>query len=163
RYTERLTEACAAVSVGSKGDSYDNALADTVIGLYKTALVDRHGPWRSIDVLELATLAYIGWYNHSPLHSACGYRPPAAHKAAYYACQKRLVSPSVVTQTTRPSSPGRFSADFPSPPAAQRFPRSSSPVLGCDRHGGAARLPPTARGRSHRTVPGGRRGLGQPV
>lgn len=85
RYTERLAEAGAAVSVGSKGDSYDNALAETVNGLYKTELVHRHGPWRSLDELELATLEYIDWFNHRRLHSACGYRPPAEYEAIHYA------------------------------------------------------------------------------
>ena len=84
RYTERLVEAGASVSVGSKGDSYDNALAETVNGLYKTELVERHGPWRSLDELELATLEYIDWFNHRRLHSACGCRPPAEYEALHY-------------------------------------------------------------------------------
>lgn len=84
RYTERLAEAGASVSVGSKGDSYDNALAETVNGLYKTELVERHQPWRSLDELELATLEYIDWFNHRRLHSACGYRPPAEYEALHY-------------------------------------------------------------------------------
>jgi putative transposase len=84
RYTERLAEAGASVSVGSKGDSYDNALAETVNGLYKAELVERHGPWRSLDELELATLEYIDWFNYRRLHSACGYRPPAEYEAIYY-------------------------------------------------------------------------------
>jgi putative transposase len=96
RYTERLTEAGASVSVGSKGDSYDNALAETVIGLYKTELVQRHGPWRSLDDLELATLEYVDWYNHRRLHSACGYRPPAEHEAAYYDQHDAPVAPAGV-------------------------------------------------------------------
>jgi putative transposase len=84
RYTERLAEAGASVSVGSKGDSYDNALAETVDGLYKAELVERHGPWRSLDELELATLEYIDWFNHRRLHSACGSGPPAEYEAIYY-------------------------------------------------------------------------------
>ena len=84
RYTERIAEAGAVVSVGSKGDSYDNALAETVNGLYKAELVERHGPWRSLDELELATLEYIDWFNHRRLHSACDYRPPAEYEALYY-------------------------------------------------------------------------------
>ncbi len=84
RYTQRLAEAGASVSVGSKGDSYDNALAETVNGLYKAELVERHGPWRSLDELELATLEYIDWFNHRRLHSACGYRPPAEYEALHY-------------------------------------------------------------------------------
>jgi putative transposase len=94
RYTERLAEAGASVSVGSKGDSYDNALAETVNGLYKTELVERHGPWRSLDELELATLEYVDWFNHRRLHSACGYQPPAGYEAAYYAQHNVPVAPA---------------------------------------------------------------------
>ena len=96
RYTERLAEAGAAVSVGSKGDSYDNALAETVNGLYKAELVERHGPWRSLDELELATLEYIDWFNHRRLHSACGYRPPAEYEAVYYDQHNVPVAPAGV-------------------------------------------------------------------
>ncbi len=96
RYTQRLEEADAACSVGSTGDSYDNALAETVIGLYKTELVNRHGPWRSLDDLELATLEYIDWYNHRRLHSACQWRPPAEYEAAYYDHQITPVPPAGV-------------------------------------------------------------------
>ena len=94
RYTERLAEAGVAVSVGSKGDSYDNALAETVNGLYKTELVQRHGPWRSLDELELATLEYIDWFNHPRLHSACDYRPPAEYEASYYDQHNVPVAPA---------------------------------------------------------------------
>ena len=94
RYTERLVEAGASVSVGSKGDSYDNALAETVNGLYKTELVERHGPWRSLDELELATLEYIDWFNHRRLHSACGYRPPAEYEALHYDQHNASVAPA---------------------------------------------------------------------
>lgn len=94
RYTERLVEAGASVSVGSKGDSYDNALAETVNGLYKAELVERHGPWRSLDELELATLEYIDWFNHRRLHSACCYRPPAEYEAAYYDQHNAPVAPA---------------------------------------------------------------------
>jgi putative transposase len=94
RYTERLAEAGASVSVGSKGDSYDNALAETVNGLYKTELVQRHGPWRSLDELELATLVYIDWFNHRRLHSACDYQPPAEYEAIYYDQHNASVAPA---------------------------------------------------------------------
>jgi len=94
RYTERLVEAGASVSVGSKGDSYDNALAETVNGLYKAELVERHGPSRNLDELELATLEYIDWFNHRRLHSACGYRPPAEYEAIYYDQHKVPVAPA---------------------------------------------------------------------
>jgi putative transposase len=94
RYTERLAEAGASVSVGAKGDSYDNALAETVNGLYKAELVDRHGPWRSLDELELATLEYIDWFNHRRLHSACGGRPPAEYEAIHYHQRNASVAPA---------------------------------------------------------------------
>jgi len=80
RYTERLAEAGAVTSVGSRGDSYDNALAESLIGLYKTELVHRRGPWRGLDDLELATLEWVDWYNHRRLHSALDYRPPAEYE-----------------------------------------------------------------------------------
>jgi putative transposase len=80
RYTERLAEAGAVSSVGSRGDSYDNALAESVIGLYKAELVHRRGPWRGLDDVELATLAWVDWYNHRRLHSALDYLPPAEYE-----------------------------------------------------------------------------------
>jgi putative transposase len=83
RYTERLTDAGAVTSVGSRGDSYDNALAESTIGLYKTELIRRRGPWRGIDDLELATLEWVDWYNHRRLHSACDDLPPAEYEATY--------------------------------------------------------------------------------
>ena len=114
RYTERLAEAGASVSVGSKGDSYDNALAETVNGLYKTELVQRHGPWRNLDELELATLEYIDWFNHRRLHSACGYQPPAQYQAIHYDQHNVPVAPAAAQQSEPPRSPGRFSvADRP--------------------------------------------------
>ena len=85
RYTERLAEAEAVSSVGSRGDSYDNALAETVNGLYKAELIRRHrGPWRSADEVELATAAWVHWWNTERLHEACGYLPPAEFEAAYH-------------------------------------------------------------------------------
>ena len=72
RYTERLAEAGAVTSVGSRGDSYDNALAETIIGLYKTELVRRRGPWRGIDDLEYATLEWVDWFNHRRLLAPIG-------------------------------------------------------------------------------------------
>ena len=72
RYTERLEEAGAVTSVGSRGDSYDNALAESVIGLYKAELVERKGPWRGLDDLEYATLEWVDWFNHRRLFSAIG-------------------------------------------------------------------------------------------
>jgi putative transposase len=84
RYTERLLQAGCRPSVGSAGDSYDNALAESVIGLYKTELVHPRGPWRTLDELELATLEWIDWYNHRRIHSAIGNATPAEHERAFY-------------------------------------------------------------------------------
>lgn len=84
RYTERLAEAGAVNSVGSKGDSYDNALAETVNGLYKTELIHRHGPWRTVEHVELLTARWVDWWNHRRLHSACNMVTPAEFEEAYY-------------------------------------------------------------------------------
>jgi putative transposase len=91
RYTDRLADAGAVASIGSVGDSYDNALAESTIGLYKTELVRREGPWRSVDDLELATLGWVHWFNETRLHSALGYVPPAEYEATYYAQQQPLL------------------------------------------------------------------------
>ena len=89
RWGERLAELGAVASVGSVGDSYDNALAETVIGLYKTELIrgPTGGPWRSIDDVELATLTWVHWHNTQRLHSHLGDIPPAEFEAAYSAHQ----------------------------------------------------------------------------
>ena len=82
RYTERLAEAGAVTSVGSRGDSYDNALAETVIGLYKTELIRRRGPWKGLDQVEYATLEWVDWFNHRRLLEPIGHLPPAEFEAA---------------------------------------------------------------------------------
>jgi Integrase core domain len=84
RYTERLDAAGAVRSVGSKGDSYDNAAAESLIGLYKTELIRRRGPWRGLDDVELATLEYVDWFNHRRLHSAIGDIPPVEYEDNHY-------------------------------------------------------------------------------
>ncbi len=84
RYTERLADEGAVTSVGSRGDSYDNALAESVNGLYKTELIRARGPWRMADQVELATAAWVAWWNADRLHSACGDIPPAEFETAYH-------------------------------------------------------------------------------
>ena len=84
RYTERLTEAGVDASVGSVGDSYDNALAETINGLYKTEIIRRRGPWRNIDAVEYATLEWVDWFNHRRLLKPIGDVPPAELEQAYY-------------------------------------------------------------------------------
>ena len=84
RYTERVAGAGGVSSVGSRGDSYDNALAESVIGLFKTELVRNKGPWRGLDDLEIATLEWVDWWNHRRLLEPIGRIPPAEAEAAFY-------------------------------------------------------------------------------
>lgn len=84
RYAERLTDAGAIASIGSVGDSYDNAMAESVIGLYKTECVRHDGPFRTVDDLELATLSWVHWFNTNRLHSAIGYATPIEFEDHYY-------------------------------------------------------------------------------
>ena len=84
RYTERLAEAGIEPSVGSVGDSYDNALAETIIGLFKTELIRQRGPWKNIDEVEYATLEWVDWFNHRRLFQPIGDVPPAEYEMAYY-------------------------------------------------------------------------------
>ena len=84
RYSERLAEAGVEPSVGSKGDSYDNALAESIIGLYKTEVIHRRGPWRKLDEVEYATLEWVDWFNHRRLLESIGNRPPAEFEMMYY-------------------------------------------------------------------------------
>ena len=84
RYTERLAEAGIEPSVGSVGDSYDNALAESLIGLYKTEVIRPRGPWRGVEAVEFATLEWVDWFNHRRLLAPIGNRPPAEAETAYY-------------------------------------------------------------------------------
>jgi transposase InsO family protein len=83
-YTERLAQAGIEPSVGSRGDSYDNALAETINGLYKTELIHRRAPWKTKESLELATLEWVSWFNHHRLLEPIGYIPPAEAEANYF-------------------------------------------------------------------------------
>ncbi|WP_157896455.1 IS3 family transposase [Acidovorax carolinensis] len=84
RYSERLAEAGIEPSVGSKGDSYDNALAETINGLYKAELIHRRAPWKTKEAVELATLEWVAWFNHHRLLEPIGYIPPVEAEANYY-------------------------------------------------------------------------------
>lgn len=84
RYTERLAEAGIEPSVGSRGDSYDNALAETVIGLFKTEVIHRDGPWRGLEDVEFATLEWVSWLNTARLLEPLGYLPPAEFEAQFH-------------------------------------------------------------------------------
>jgi len=83
-FTERLLDAGIDASIGATGDSYDNALAETINGLYKTELIKPRGPWRTADHVEIATLEWVDWFNHRRLYEHCGDVPPAELEAAYY-------------------------------------------------------------------------------
>ena len=91
-FTQRLLEAGIDDSVGSIGDAYDNALAETTIGLYKTELIERLGPWKSMEQVELATLEWVDWFNHQRLHGACGDRPPVEFEQLTRNTDRQLVS-----------------------------------------------------------------------
>lgn len=90
KYTERLAEAGIEPSVGSVGDSYGNALAETINGLYKAEVIHRHGLWRGFEAVELATLEWVDWFNNRRLLEPIGNIPPAEAEARYYAQSDEL-------------------------------------------------------------------------
>ena len=98
-YTERLAEIHALPSIGSIGDSYDNALAESVNGLYKTELIRRQGPWRNAEHVELATLTYVDWFNQRRLHGELGDIPPAEFETNYYARPRAQAKTPTPTRT----------------------------------------------------------------
>ena len=90
RYTERLADAGIDTSVGSVGDSYDNALAESIIGLFKTEVINFFGSWKSMNQVEWETLQWVSWYNNDRLHSAIGHRPPQEVEDTFYAAMNAL-------------------------------------------------------------------------
>lgn len=101
RYAERLAEAQIEPSVGSRGDSYDNALAESVIGLYKTEVIRRRGPWHGVDAVELETLGWVWWFNHERLLEPLDYLPPVEYERQYEEMQQ--TSAAAVATLTSPS------------------------------------------------------------
>lgn len=97
RYTERLAEAGIEPSVGSRGDPYDNALAESVIGLFKTEVIHRRGPWRGREDVEFATLEWVWWFNHHRLLEPFGYVPPVEYEEAFYRRQETLSLATALT------------------------------------------------------------------
>jgi len=87
RYTDRLAEAGIEGSVGTVGDSYDNALAESVIGLYKTEVIRKHGPWRHAEAVEFATLTWVHWFNNRRLLEPLGWVPPREYERAFHEAQ----------------------------------------------------------------------------
>ncbi|CAN5192917.1 hypothetical protein BH09ACT3_BH09ACT3_15590 [soil metagenome] len=109
-YTDRIIELGAKPSTGTIGDSFDNALAEAVHGLYKTELIRRQGPWRTVEQVELATLEWVCWWNNQRLHGELDYRTPTEVEAGYYA---DLESPGLATAShgkPKEPNPARFSA-----------------------------------------------------
>jgi len=100
RYSERLAEAGIEPSVGSTGDSYDNALAETINGLFKAEVIHRRGPWKTREAVELATLEWVSWFNHHRLLEPIGYIPPAEAEAAYWQHQARTSSTITTAHAT---------------------------------------------------------------
>jgi putative transposase len=90
QYTERFAEAGIEPSVGSVGDSYDNALAETINGLFKAEVIHRRGPWRHAEAVEFATLEWVDWFNHRRLLEPIGNIPPAEAEARYYAALDQM-------------------------------------------------------------------------
>jgi putative transposase len=125
RYTERLAQVGAVNSVGSKGDSYDNALAEAVNGLYKTELIYRQGPWRSAEEVELATLAWVDWWNTRCLHGACGGVPPAEFEANW----RKSNACAPLRSTENPEADPPQNRTYPSAGAWRVFPLIRNRVL----------------------------------
>jgi putative transposase len=111
-FTTRLLESGVDASVGSVGDAYDNALAETTVGLYKTEWINRRGPWRNLDHVEIATLEWVDWYNHRRPHQAIDDFTPVAVEDLHYA--HTTPSPRSGTQQPEcPDNPGRFTQGVP--------------------------------------------------
>jgi putative transposase len=108
RYTARLAEAGIAPSVGSRGDSYDNAMAESIIGLFKTEVIHRKGPWRHLEAVEFATLNWVNWFNTRRLLEPLGYVPPAEYEASYY---QQLREPTTIDNDVPAGIPTPASTD----------------------------------------------------
>jgi len=108
RYTARLAEASIAPSVGSRGDSYDNAMAESIIGLFKTEVIQRKGPWRHLEAVEFATLTWVDWFNTRRLLEPIGYVPPAEYEAQYY---ERLREPVAIAHDDATGTPNPAAID----------------------------------------------------
>ncbi len=120
RYTGRLVDAGAVASIGTIGDSFDNAMAEPVIGLYKTESVRHEGPWHSVDHLELATLNWDWWFNETRLHGEIGHIPPLEHEGQPLPSQP-LPAAAAAERTQPPLNPGRFRLPAPASPVPRSF------------------------------------------
>ena len=107
-YTDRIAELGAKPFTGTIGDSYDNAMAEAVNGLYKTELIRRRGPWRTVEQVELATLEYVWWWNNQRLHSELNYRTPIEAEQAFYAALEEAPSAAAGQGNRWERNPGRI-------------------------------------------------------
>ena len=118
RYTDRLADAGIASSVGSQGDAFDNAIAESVIGLYKTEVIRRKGPWRTLEAVEFATLAWVDWFNTRRLAAiGADWRRPTGGVRGAVLCSGRG---GLIQRIRSPKIPVRFSTVLRTPPAARR-------------------------------------------
>ena len=108
RYTERLAEVGVEPSVGSIGDSYDNALAETIIGLYNTEFIHRRGPWRNLEAVEYATLEWVDWFNHRRPLEPIGNVPLVELEASYYTINESVADSGLTQTRSSLEKPGRF-------------------------------------------------------
>jgi putative transposase len=106
RFTQHLIDSGIDASIGTVGDAYDNALAESIIGLYKTELIKPRGPWHNMNDVRIATTAWVEWYNDRRLHEACGYRPPTEFEALYELGDLTSLSPDPSNESL--PNPGRF-------------------------------------------------------
>jgi putative transposase len=151
RYTERLAEAGMVVSVGSRGDSYDNAMAEAFNSIFKAELIRNKGPWRGIDDLELAVADYIDWYNHQRLHGELGLVPPVEHEQAHRHQQCAAQARDHIPAFLRPGPPlAARRRRQRGAPAAQRGRTTLTPTSDVGRsqaEDGPASLPPKISAR----------------
>ncbi len=129
RYTDRLVEAGIEPSVGSVGDSYDNALAETVMGLFKTEVIHRRGPWRSLEAVEFATLEVVDWFNTRRLLGPIDHVPPAEAEAASTQPLRSGTWPRSTQTKWPPENPARFTPPCAAWTRACAWPRRSLPLL----------------------------------
>jgi hypothetical protein len=136
KYTECLAEAGIEPSVGSVGDGYDNALAETINGLYKAEVIHRRGPWRSFETVEYATLEWVDWFNHRRLLELIGNIPPAEAEERYHAVLDEVHMAAQLKQTAS-DRPGAVQWSRASPPGATQLDseRDPSALLRCNKKG----------------------------
>ena len=128
RYATRLLDAGALASIGSVGDFYDNAMAESGIGLYKTECVRHEGPWRGVDDLELATLSWVHWFNETRLHGSIGHFPTIEYETEYYRQNTSRQQP--LPENPPPTNPGRFIAVAVSIRPSEVSTKTRYPVIG---------------------------------